>query len=491
MFGGWDKVLFNSYVFVFLFLPLCLLGYFLLNKLGKLKLANAFLLAMSLWFYAYFNHSYLLIIMSSVVLNFGIYRLLERSKKQTLRKLILLVGLAANIGIIFYFKYWDFFISNINAALKTNFALARVLLPLGISFFTFQQLSFVIDAYKKEVPKYSFLDYACFVTFFPQLIAGPIVTHDELVPQLSDVSKKKICVDNVVRGLYIFALGLSKKVLIADMLGNVSDVGFSDIASLDATNALLVMFAYTFQIYFDFSGYCDMAIGIGKMFNIDLPLNFNSPYKALNIVDFWDRWHITLNRFFTKYVYIPLGGNRQGNLKTYRNIMIVFLLSGIWHGASWSFVFWGVCHGVLYVITRHKRESFQKMHPALGWLLTFLFVSIMWVFFRANSLQEAFSLLNKIAKMDFGPISYNILYALHTEEFALTLNLLKIGKIYPNIMFLLAAFFCFLVVLGAKNSHEKMLAFEPKPVYAVWTAFLLGWSIFSLGAVSKFLYFNF
>ena len=198
--------------------------------------------------------------------------------------------------------------------------------------------------------------YASFVTFFPQLIAGPIVTHDELIPQFIDEKKKRINWDNIAKGIYIFTIGMFKKVILADTFGNAVNWGFQNIAELDTSNALIVMLAYTMQIYFDFSGYCDMALGIGKMLNIELPLNFNSPYKALRITEFWDRWHITLTRFLTKYVYIPLGGNRRGRLRTYFNILIVFLISGIWHGANWTFILWGGVHGVFVILTRHFKR---------------------------------------------------------------------------------------------------------------------------------------
>lgn len=275
-------------------------------------LAQIFLLCMSLWFYAYFNLEYLLIILISIISNYMFYLFFDRAREKKVRKVLLFLALATNIGVLFYFKYYNFFIENINILLKQDFPSQMILLPLGISFFTFQQISFVIDAYKEEMPRYGFINYASFVTFFPQLIAGPIVTHDELIPQFLDDSRKYFSWDNFAKGIYIFTLGLSKKVLIADTFGNAANWGFSNITELDTTNAALTMLFYTIQIYFDFSGYCDMAIGIGRMMNIDLPLNFNSPYKSLTITEFWNRWHMTLTRFFTKYIYIPLGGNQGG-----------------------------------------------------------------------------------------------------------------------------------------------------------------------------------
>lgn len=336
-------MLFNSYIFVLLFLPMTVTGWFLLNQIKQYNIANYFLLGMSLWFYGWFNPKYLPIILISILGNFILSRVLLVQGKRIARKVFLGLGVVLNLGCLFYYKYYDFFISNVNAVFKTDIALHRLVLPLGISFFTFQQLAFVIDSYKRETPKYDFISYALFVTYFPQLIAGPIVNHDELVPQFQDKRKRTVNWENIARGYYLFALGLSKKVLLADVFGNAVNWGYSNLDGLTTSSTIIIVLSYTLQIYFDFSGYCDMAIGIGRMMNIELPINFNSPYKATTISEFWKRWHMTLTRFFTRYVYIPLGGNRKGKIRTYINTMIVFLLSGLWHGASWTFVLWGGC----------------------------------------------------------------------------------------------------------------------------------------------------
>ena len=291
-------MLFNSHIFIFLFLPIVIIGYYFFNHFKKYNLAQLYLIIMSLWFYAYFNINYLFIIILSVLFNYILYKIMKKNNK----KIYLIIGLIINIGLLIYFKYMYFFISNINYIFKTNFNFLNILLPLGISFFTFQQISFIIDTYRLETPEYSLLHYASFVTFFPQLIAGPIVTHNELIPQFIDKKKKKFNYDNFAKGLYVFSIGLAKKIIIADTFGTIVNWGYDNISLLDSTNAIIVMLSYTFQIYYDFSGYSDMAIGISKMFNIDLPVNFNSPYKALTIADFWERWHITLTRFFTKYI---------------------------------------------------------------------------------------------------------------------------------------------------------------------------------------------
>ena len=284
-------MLFNSYIFILLFLPLCLTGWFTLNHYRKYTAAEVFLLGMSLWFYGYFNASYLYIIIISIIFNFSIARLMMKSPQGTARNIEGIVAVLLNLAVLFYYKYYDFFISNINTLFSKEYNLQHIVLPLGISFFTFQQISYVIDAWRGEAEKYSFWEYACFVAYFPQLIAGPIVSHDELIPQIRDPSKRTLCWDNFARGTFIFTLGLAKKVLVADTFGKAADFGFGNIDGLDSISSILVILAYTFQVYFDFSGYCDMAVGLGKMMNIDLPVNFDSPYKALTITEFWNRWH--------------------------------------------------------------------------------------------------------------------------------------------------------------------------------------------------------
>jgi len=430
----------------------------------------------------------------SILFNYGIYKSFSKIKMVHLRRGVLFAGLFINLGVLFYFKYFDFFISNINGLFKTDFGLKNLLLPLGISFFTFQQISFLIDAYREEVYDCNFRTYALFVSFFPQLIAGPIVTHDEMIPQFMDDKKKQMNWNNLSQGLYMFALGMSKKVLVADIFGKAAGWGFSNYTQLDTTNAILAVLSYTIQIYFDFSGYCDMAIGIGKMLNIELPLNFDSPYKSLTILEFWERWHITLTRFFTKYIYIPLGGNRKGKVRTYFNIMIVFFVSGLWHGANWTFILWGVGHGVFSVITRCFKKKFDTFHPALNWMITFSFVNVMWVFFRADSILNALVILKNIVKLEIGKIHTSILDSFFSVELDAILRLLpgrNILDIYPYFFVVLYFLVVVFLLLGSKNSYEKMAVFKPTMKNSIITAGLLLWSILSFSDVSVFLYFNF
>lgn len=272
-------MLFNSYLFIFLFLPLALVGYFLLNRCKLYRVSNVFLTGMSLWFYGYFNPAYLWIICGSILVNFALSKLMERPALVRLRKPILAVGILLNVAVIFYYKYFDFFLENVNAVFGQSFALRHIVLPLGISFFTFQQLSYLVDSYRGQTKGYTFDEYALFVSFFPQLVAGPIVLHSEVIPQFRDTAKRQFLPEHFSQGLYIFTLGLFKKVIVADTFGQAVSFGFGSISSLSSLEALLVSLSYTFQLYFDFSGYCDMALGIGQMFNIDLPQNFNSPYQ--------------------------------------------------------------------------------------------------------------------------------------------------------------------------------------------------------------------
>lgn len=491
---GKISLLFNSYIFILLFLPVCITGYFGINHYGHYTLAQIFLLGMSLWFYGYFNPGYLVIILVSIVINYLFTLAMDKASTSVIRKTEAVLAILLNLGLLFYFKYYNFFLSNLNRIIHTEFTLQTIVLPLGISFFTFQQIGYIVDTYRKEVTQYNFFQYASFVSYFPQLIAGPIVSHDELIPQFMDISKKQFNWDNFARGIYIFVFGLAKKVLIADVFGNAANWGFGNVIELDTTNAIFVSLAYTIQIYFDFSGYSDMAVGIGKMMNIDLPVNFNSPYKALTIAEFWQRWHKTLTRFLTKYLYIPLGGNRKGTIRTYVNIMIVFLASGLWHGANYTFILWGFLHGLFSIITRHWKSWFNKLHPALSWLITFMFLNFTMVLFRANTITDAITFAKRIFVMEFGPINSNI-----TDSFLLPGIQLLIRYVplfiyfeyYPTL--LLTIFFggTMIIILGAKNAYEHMLEFWPNAKNFIWISLLLTWSVLSFSSVSTFLYFNF
>lgn len=487
-------MLFNSYIFIFLFFPLTLIGYYGLNYAGKYKASLAFLVGMSMWFYGYNNVNYLLILIVSIVINYGIVMAINSVRISSVRKLCLLAGVFLNIGILFYFKYYDFFIENINSVLKTDLPLLRLILPLGISFYTFQQLSYVVDCYRKECGRYSFLEYAAYVSFFPQLIAGPIVYHSELIPQFQDTGNKKLNFENLSRGLYAFALGLAKKVLLADTFSKIVTIGYGNIAELNSTSVILVMICYSLQIYFDFSGYCDMAYGMAYMLNIKLPFNFNSPYKAQSVSDFWDRWHMTLTRFFTKYVYIPLGGSRCSKARTCLNVMIVFLVSGLWHGANWTFILWGALHGIASVFERITGVSEWKLPKILKITLTFLFVTFAWSLFRASSLSEAGLLWYQLFHAGFGPVYQPVIDKfrdLIEVSFLYRAGLGGLINRFPWLMLTgftgVSLFACFTM----KNTQEKTARLTLTTRKCLTVVVLMLWSILSLSEISEFLYFNF
>lgn len=495
-------MLFNSYIFIFLFLPLCIAGYYLLP--GKAK--KIWLTGMSLWFYAYFNVSYLPLILVSICVNYLVYQgiVRVREKNRRLSFLLLTAGLIFNLGLLFYYKYADFFIENINGLFKTDIPFIRVLLPLGISFFTFQQIGFIVDAWKGELEETGFIDYSLFVTFFPQLIAGPIVTHQEILWQFADTSRKKFSAENMSKGIYAFVCGLSKKVLIADIFGKAVDWGFADISQVSGLSAAWIIVSYAVQLYFDFSGYSDMARGIALMFNIELPLNFDSPYKAVSLLDFWKRWHITLSRFFTRYVYFTLGGSRKGHIRTCINIFLIYFVSGIWHGAGWTFVVWGALMGAVYVLQREINNYFKPVlpkgvmkYPVLlsGWLFQMIFFLFTLTFFRAESVNDAVLLLRSVfsGSYDIWALPTAISEAFNTPEFFYVLKILKVDVVKYAPMLLTSGYMvvAWIILLFTKNVNEKLNDFKPTIRGVLWITLLFIWSIVSFSQVSSFLYFNF
>lgn len=494
---------FNSYFFIFLFLPICVLGYFLLGKLNNKKIAKIYLILMSLWFYGYFNPWYLFIILFSILFNYLFSRLILKHTPGKVKKGLAVFAVLCNLALIFYFKYCDFFLSTINSLFKKDIPLTHVLLPLGISFFTFQQISFIIDSYRQETADYTFLDYSLFVTFFPQLVAGPIVLHEEMIPQFADPEKSKWNMTNFNRGLYLFSVGLCKKVILADTFGVAVGFGWDALETLTSLEAIVVSLAYTFQIYFDFSGYSDMAMGLASMFNIYLPMNFNSPYRATSILDFWSGWHMTLTRFLRKYIYFPLGGSKKGTLRTYVNILIVFLVSGIWHGSGYTFIVWGLLHGLFQCFTRMFKKYWDKLGKVIGYLITFAFVNITWVIFKADTLTNAYIMIRKILKpVDMTMKNIPILESFRLIEFSYIENKLPfIGRITSMIpgfyqwAFLLAGFI--ITLTGTCVQRECFLSSDAKPSFhasamkAVKASICLFWAIISLTGLTTFLYFNF
>jgi alginate O-acetyltransferase complex protein AlgI len=401
-------LLFNSYEFLFVFLPATLAVFFVLSGGPYQRAAAAWLALASIFFYGYWSPRYVFLLLASIAVNFGAGRAIMgcRAAEQWRRsRLVLIVALATNLFALAYFKYANFFVDSLNAVAATQMTLPRIILPIGISFFTFTQIAFLVDTYHGKVREPGIVPYALFVTFFPHLIAGPVLHHAEMMPQFARPSTYRFNLENFLVGALYFSIGLFKKVVLADgiqpFVGPVfeSDPGHP-LTVIEAWGGVL---AYTLQLYFDFSGYSDMAIGLSKLINIDLPLNFDSPYKAANIADFWRRWHMTLSRFLRDYLYIPLGGNRLGGARRYANLLSTMLLGGLWHGAGWTFVIWGGLHG-LYLVAHqlwqsgferprgHGRPASPAVHAA-SVLMTFFCVVVAWVFFRATSLEAALRVL--------------------------------------------------------------------------------------------------
>jgi alginate O-acetyltransferase complex protein AlgI len=416
-------MLFNSYPFIFIFLPVVLAGYFAANRLGATAPVIWLALA-SLTFYSFSNWPFVALLLASIAFNYFIGRLLiSRNLRERPRFAVLTVGVAGDLATLGVFKYAGFVVANVNAMFSTSIVV-NILLPVGISFYTFTQIAFLVDAYRGKVAHYALPHYALFVTYFPHLIAGPILHHRDMIPQFESTEAKRINPRLILYGLIIFGIGLFKKTVLADGIQPLVAVAFHQ-ASPSFDQAWIGALAYTFQLYFDFSGYSDMAIGISLMFGIFLPLNFNSPYKATSIIDFWRRWHMTLSQFLRDYLYIPLGGNRHGSLLRYVNLMITMLLGGLWHGAAWTFVIWGALHG-LYLCINHAwanygpriPEALKRPVSIVSFLLTFLAVVVAWVFFRADSLASATSVLSRMAdprEIVFGrtEIAQSILIAIY------------------------------------------------------------------------------
>jgi alginate O-acetyltransferase complex protein AlgI len=409
-------VLFTTAAFVFLYLPFVMAGFFLIGRFSR-GAAAAWLFAASVFFYGYWMPQYTLLLLGSILVNFitgkrigGVPR--EAPDWRTRAKRWLIAGVTFNLVLLGYFKYANFFVDSLAAALGRELQIERILLPIGISFFTFTQIAFLADAYQKSLREYKPTHYGLFVTYFPHLVAGPVLHHAQMMPQFQTDATYRWQFANVAAGTAIFCLGLLKKVVVADGISPYADAVFNGAAAgamPSAAEAWLGSLAYTFQLYFDFSGYSDMAIGLSWLFNVRLPFNFNSPYKSLNISDFWRRWHMTLSAFLRDYLYIPLGGNRHGPLRRYANLAITMVLGGLWHGANWTFVFWGALHGVYLGINHAFRAvtagisaklDASRVFAVVSWLLTFLAVIAAWVFFRAPTFQAATRILTRMA--DFG-----------------------------------------------------------------------------------------
>ena len=513
-------MLFNSLAFVFFYLPITLAGFFVLGRRSPLA-AAAWLALASLFFYGWWNPVYVGLLVGSMVFN---YWLGVRIVRGVNARGLLMFAVITNLALLAYYKYANFFVDNLSAVAGSGISLGAIILPLGISFFTFTQIAFLVDAYQGKAREYSFIHYALFVTYFPHLIAGPILHHAEMMPQFAQRQTYTPDYDKLAAGVTLFVLGLAKKVLIADEVGGYVAPFFDAArggASLTFVESWCGALAYTFQLYFDFSGYSDMAVGLSLMFGVRLPINFHSPYKAVNIIDFWRRWHITLSRFLRDYLYVPLGGNRKGPARRYINLLLTMLLGGLWHGAGWTFVLWGALHGVCLCVNhawRALRESLGhdlRQSTTLGRAaacgVTFAAVVAGWVIFRADSVSTATVILRGMAGLNgFALPDYWLVrwgdtgawLAAHGVSFADTRGLVRAGLI--NWLVILLA-----IVWFAPNTQQIMRHAQPalgipadgdaarwlqwRP--AAWLAFpfaaLAVLIVVNLHKKSEFLYFQF
>lgn len=486
---------FNSYIFMLAFLPVTLLGYYLINRTKKYQLGQLWLLGASLLFVGYLNIYYVFITTLSVLIGYFFLYLVTKGKwSDRSSKISLTAGILVHVGILLFFKYYNFGVENLNIFLKQEFPLLEIILPIGISFYTFQQIAYLVDCYRNAEAKCNFMEYCLFVMYFPKFLQGPILLHEDMIPALRDINNKQFSFEHFSKGLYAFSLGLGKKVLLADNIALIVNAGYANIAELNTPSALLVIVGYSVQLYFDFSGYCDMAMGVGEMLQIPVPVNFDSPYKAIKVTDIWSRWHMTLTRFFTRYIYIPLGGSRKGNLRTYANTFIVFLVSGLWHGAAWTFVVWGIMHGIAMMISKLLKQCNIILPRILGWFLTFSFWVLSFAIFRAATLKEAQELFGRLLKGGMGRI-YEGFYeqiAKHVEVTLLQrIDVTGMLGSYPAIIVVALVLLPLVGCLCMKNTQQKLQNFYFTYSKLVVTVILFFYSLLSLGGVTVFLYANF
>ena len=504
-------MLFNSYSFVLIFLPICLAGFYLLRFFVKrdhgFSMCKIWLCALSLIFYYSFGFSFFALFILDIILNHFLALLIVRKRTGK----ILFLAVLTNILLLAFFKYFGLFTDMINGIMGSSFDVSQILLPLAISFYTFEQISYLTDLYKGEIKEHKFIDYLTFITFFPKLLEGPIIRFGEFQRQLQRATKEPANAEQIYRGMTLFILGLFKKAILADYIGTIVDYGYPSISSLSFMEALIVIVCYSFQIYFDFSGYCDMGRGIANMLGFDLVANFDMPYKAVNIVDFWKRWHITLTAFFTKYVYIPLGGSRKGKARTYMNMLFIFLLSGFWHGAGATFVIWGLLHGVLYCVTKlyldrkktiqmrntaSRAESFfaKKIRKGLSILLTFSYVTFAWVFFRASSIGDAALMLGRIFTKPSLQVSRAFAELFEFDEIWYVFKVTPLSHmaagVYVCMLLILLICFAFIWVFR-KDAYRLALLGKISVIRSLLLAVIFVWCLLTFSNVSTFIYLNF
>lgn len=488
-------MLFNSYVYLFLFFPAAAAGYFLLTRLRLIRAATMWLTAGSLAFYAYWNPSYLPLFAASILFNYWTGRFLGRAfaregKASPAAKIFLVAAILVDLAPLLWYKYANFIAKNVNWLFGSDIPGFHTILPLAISFFTFQQIAFLVDSYQGKAHEYDFHNYCVFITFFPHLIAGPIIHHKEMIPQFIRLKNKVLNDRNLAMGLTLFAVGLFKKTIVADTFAVWANAGFDSHGPLTLIEAWLASLSYTLQLYFDFSGYSDMALGSALVFNIKLPVNFNSPYQAEDIQDFWRRWHMTLSRWLRDYLYIPMGGNRLGRTRTYLNLFLTFLIGGIWHGAGWTFIIWGAMHGLACAARKAWQDRGFKMPRPLAWFATFQFVNLAWVFFRATSIQGALRVLKGMAGLSGVVLPLSIAHKLPALS-SIGVSFGPYGSGIPSMKAAFATGLVLTVCVFARNSIQLTQDFRPSWKYGALVFSLLLAGVLGIQQVSTFLYFEF
>ncbi len=496
-------MLFSSYIFLFGFLPVTLAGFCLLSRRAGPKAAKIWLSLASLFFYGWWNPAYVALILLSMGFNFQMGRRLGTAAREgRAHRGMLASGVGANLLLLGYYKYAGFFVANVNAALGVHWTIPAIVLPLGISFFTFTQIAYLIDASRGLACEYDPGDYLLFITFFPHLIAGPIIHHREMMPQFAEPKTYRFDWNNLALGLQIFAVGLFKKVGLADNLSDDANRVFNSAhRALYATDAWQAALDYAFQIYFDFSGYSDMAIGLARMFGITLPLNFDSPYRAVNLIDFWRRWHMTFSRFLRDYLYIPLGGNRRGPGRRYLNLVVTMALGGLWHGAAWTYVLWGLYHGVCLALNQLARSLWPRpgsaglspawLTPWTGRVVTLFLVVVGWVLFRAGDLDAVGHMLGAMFGWGTPPAAGAPPILRWTHRFWF-IGLFFIVWALPNTARLSDAYHPYSGSSGEPAPGQEWWArWRLSPAWACVVAALLAASVLSLQNASEFLYYNF
>ncbi len=503
---------FNSFSFILIYLPLVLIVWYGLNKIEKWKLADIFLIAASLILYGFFSVNFVIILLASSLVNYLLSKKIEN-------KPVLISSICLNLLLLGYFKYSNFFISNINSVLNKDFSELNIILPVGISFYTFSQIAFLIDQYREKnntlnveerLGNVSFSEYFLYITYFPKIVQGPIALPYEIISQFRDRTRRIANPANFRIGVELFIIGLSKKVLLGDNLSKIVDYGFRYTYYMDTITGLLVLLSYTFQLYFDFSGYCDMAEGVSIMLGIELPQNFDSPYKAISVRNLWQRWHMTLTRFFVRYVYIPLGGSRKGNLRTALNVLIIFILSGFWHGAGWTYICWGLLMGLMVVwddlgiiavtgdIKKHyllRNKPLFVIPKWLGNIFTFIVFQISLVFFRSQDLKYAIQFFKQLFIFTWPGFMYKTSEMLDISENYLIITATNLfAKQYTSIIYVIS--WLILLVISAiviLNKNARKIAYKgiPSKKYTAFLIILFVWSFISLSQVSTFIYFQF